>query len=180
MSATFINMPPGDRRSPISTYKEGIQPAPLPAFIFHPKVHSNLLLQPLSAPAWCTDTKHSSRHVTGTDKTSSPPRLCDRQPLEEKPGGFNMQKGCKNKGQRKAAFPLREPQGSGSVLLPSLPYPHRPWAGQAGPGWQPSISCCIPDIPSLERKLFLNPFPPSQGKSLSHLVTISLCHGPHQ
>lgn len=128
----------------------------------------------------CTDTKHSSWQVTGTGKTSSPPSLCDHQPLEEKPGGFNMQKGCKNKSQRKAAFPPREPQGPRSVLLPSLPYPHHPWAGQAGPGWHPSISYCFPNSSSLGRKLFLNPFPAFQGKSLSHLVTISLCHGPHQ
>lgn len=108
-----------------------------------------------------TDTKHLSRRVTGTDL--QPLRLCDHQRLEEKSGRFNMQEGCKT-GQRKAAFPLREPPGPGSVLLPSLPNPHHPWAGQVGPSWHPSTSCCLSweescsqPLPCFTRQVTLSP-----------------------
>lgn len=95
-------MPPGDRRSTISAWKE-----------FN-LLHFQLLFSILKSTvtcSWRTDTKHLSSQVTGTDKASSPNRLSDHQPLKEKPGGLNMQKGCKNKGRRKAAFPLRSLKG---------------------------------------------------------------------
>lgn len=83
---------------------------------------------------------------------------------------LKRRKVVKRKARAKAAFPLREPQGAGSALLPSSRYPHRPWAGQAGPGWQPSLSRGYPDSPSLGRKLFPSPFPALQGETLSHLL----------
>lgn len=77
-------------------------------------LRSQLSFSTLKA-ARCADTKHWSGQVTGTDET---PRLRDGpgQPLEEKPGGFKVQKGHKNKGQRKSCLPSR---GAARALAPS-------------------------------------------------------------
>lgn len=107
----------------------------IPAWKEFSLLHFQLLFSILKSTvtcSWRTDTKHSSRQVIGTDKASSPNRLCDHQPLKEKPGGFNMQKGLQNQGSEKSCLPSLEPQGPHSVLLVSLPYPGKGGQVQAG------------------------------------------------
>jgi len=173
-------MPPGDRRSTISTCKEGIQPAPLPAFIFHSKAHSDLLLQPLSAPVWLHGAQTRSTRAGSWQAQTRPPAP---------PGSAITSFWRRNQEvltcRKVAKTWAREklPSLSGSLqgwlspaALPAIPTSS---LGRAGRSRLAPFHLLLPWQPFPGKKALPKPFPYFT-RQVSHPVTISWCHGPHQ